>query len=247
MERINNFNTVSRSNRKLVELLKDLNLNISSNLQGTDKGDPKTYVRGFYEAEFGRRQFEHNCILEIGVRTGASLALWANFFEKAEIIGIDVEAVGSPAGPVKEYLDYPSVKFFCDDAYSQEFAQSLVRNFSIMIDDGPHSLSSQKRFLELYLPKLAEDGVLIIEDVQRAYRDSFQLMRMLHGNRFLFETYDFRSRSRTGDDFLFVVRHNKSGENQVARKVYLTARCLLSWLAVPFRRIKALLSRKGEK
>jgi len=229
--------------RKLSEVLRDLDLNLSSNPQGTDKGDFKSYVRGFYEAEFGCRQSENNRVLEIGVRTGASLALWANFFENAEIIGVDVEAVGSQVGPVRKYLDYPSIKFFCDDAYSHTFAKSVVGNFSIMIDDGPHSLASQKRFLELYLPKLDEDGVLIIEDVQRAYRDSFQLMRMLPENMFLFETYDFRSWSRTGDDFLFVVRHNKSGESQAARKAYLAARCMLGWLAIPFRRVKALLLR----
>jgi tRNA G46 methylase TrmB len=107
MERINSFNTVSRFKPKLAELLRDLNLNISSNPQGTDKGDVKSYISGFYEAEFGRRQFENIRILEIGIRTGASLALWANFFENAEIIGIDVEAVGSSAGPVNKYLDYP--------------------------------------------------------------------------------------------------------------------------------------------
>ena len=33
-------------------------------------------------------------------------------------------------------------------------------------------------------------------------------MNMLPGNKYLFETYDFRSQSKADDDFLFVVRHN---------------------------------------
>ncbi len=243
MEMNAGFNSENRSNRTLVELLNKLDLNISSNPRGTDKGDFKTYVRGFYEAEFGRRQSENNRLLEIGVRTGASVALWANFFQNVEIIGLDVEDVGTAAGPVKEYLDYPSVKFYCNDAYNPEFAQSLAGSFSIMIDDGPHSLVSQKHFLELYLPKLDEGGVLIIEDIQRNYRDCYQLMKALpKGNKFIFEIYDFRAQSGAGDDFLFVVRHNKSGKSYLTRRIYLKLRLLFSLVAALYRRIKRFLT-----
>lgn len=246
MKELMEMNTVlssePRSDRTLVELLGVLDLNLSSNPRGTDKGDFKTYVRGFYEAEFGRRQSDNIRLLEIGVRTGASIALWANFFRNVEIIGLDVEDVGTAAGPVPEYLDYPSVKFYCNDAYNPEFAQSLAGSFSIMIDDGPHSLISQKRFVELYLPKLADGGVLIIEDIQRDYRDSYQLMKALpKGNKFIFEVYDFRAQSGAYDDFLFVVRQNKSGKNHLTRKMYLMLRSLFSWVAAPYQRIKRFL------
>ncbi len=232
----------TKAGRTLIEILRDLNLNISANPRGTDKGDFKNYVKGFYEKEFGSRRDARNRLFEIGVRSGASMALWANYFKDAEIIGADIEPVGAPAGPLKEYVDYPSVKFFCKDAYSAEFADGLAGKFTILIDDGPHSLASQKRFLELYLSKLDEDGVLIIEDVPRAYRSSFQFMLMLPGDKFVFETYDFRAISKTGDDFLFVVRHNKAGESLAGRKAYLTARCALSYLAAPFRRLIRLLT-----
>ena len=231
----------SNSQKSLMSILRDMNLNISTNPRGTDKGDLKTYVKGFYELEFGARQMKKNRLFEIGVRSGASIALWANFFDDVELIGADVEEVGTPVGPLKEYLDYPCAKFFCQDAYSSEFANSLTGKFSIMIDDGPHSLSSQKRFIELYLSKLDDDGVLIIEDVQREYRDSFQLMMMLPGNKYLFEIYDFRSQSKTSDDFIFVVRHNKHGKSEIYEKIRLAAMFLLSWFGVPFRRLKAVL------
>jgi hypothetical protein len=224
----------------LMDILSNMNLNISTNPRGTDKGDFKTYVKGFYEKEFGTRKMDRNRLFEIGVRSGASIALWANFFKNVEIVGVDVEEVGTTVGPLKEYLDYPFVNFFCKDAYGSEFSDSLSGKFTIMIDDGPHSLSSQKRFIELYLSRLEDDGVLIVEDVQREYRDSFQLMNMLPGNKYIFEMYDFRSQSNTGDDFLFVVRHNINNQSQSYKKFYLTTMCLLSWLAVPFRRLKAL-------
>lgn len=235
------MNNINRKiDSSLMNILSGMNLNISTNPRGTDKGDFKTYVKGFYENEFGARKMDKNRLFEIGVRSGASIALWANFFKDVEIIGVDVEEVGTDVGPLKEYVDYPCVKFFCQDAYSSEFANSLTGKFSIMIDDGPHSLSSQKRFIELYLSRLDDDGVLIIEDVQREYRDSFQLMMMLPGNKYLFETYDFRSQSKTCDDFLFVVRHNINNQSQTFNKVHLTIMCVLSWISVPLRRLKAL-------
>lgn len=230
------------NNRKLADILSDLNLNISTNPKGTDKGDYKTYVKGFYEKEFAPRKTNKNKILEVGVRSGASIALWANFFDNAEIIGVDVESVGSLVGPLGEYLNYSSVKFFCEDAYSQEFADSITDSFDILIDDGPHSLASQKKFLQLYLPKMSEDGVLIIEDIQRNYRDIYQLTKTLpKGNKFIFEIYDFRKYSRTYDDFLFVVRHNKTGKNYFLRKNYLRFKLALILLGSVYRRIKKFL------
>ena len=226
-----------KNNRTLIQILSELDLNLSSNPRGTDKGDYKSYVSGFYESEFSKRRVEHNRLLEIGVRSGASLALWANYFLSIEIIGVDIVEVGSSVGPVKEYLDYPSVLFCCKDAYSQDVADTFEGDFSILIDDGPHSLSSQIRFLELYLPKLAEDGVLIVEDILRSYRDCYQLMKALpRGNKYLFEIYDFDSIKEDGG-FLFVVRHNKSGKRYLGQKAYLMFRTLIEWMKVLFRRL----------
>ena len=35
-----------------------------------------------------------------------------------------------------------------------------------MLDDGPHTLESQKKFIELYLPMLTDNGIFVIEDIQ---------------------------------------------------------------------------------
>lgn len=226
-----------KPNPTLIQILKDLNLNLTTNPRGTDKGDYKSYVTDFYESEFSRRRLNKNRLLEIGVRSGASLALWANFFENIEIIGLDIEEVGSPVGPVKEYIDYPSVKFFCDDAYKQEVADNFKGEFSILIDDGPHSLSSQIRFLDLYLDKLAIDGVLIIEDILFGYRDCIQLMKKLpKGNKYLFEIYNFERIKKDGG-FLFVVRHNKQGKAFYFRKALLLINVIYELLGVLRRRI----------
>jgi hypothetical protein len=223
--------------RNLSQILNDLNLNLSSNPRGTDKGDYKSYVKEFYETEFSKRRHLKNRLLEIGVRSGASVALWANYFSNINIIGVDIVEVGSPVGPVKEYIDYPSVKFYAKDAYDEDVANSFDGEFSILIDDGPHSLSSQIRFLELYLPKLSKDGVLIIEDILRSYRDCYSLMRTLpKGNKYTFEIYDFDKIKKDGG-FLFVVRHNESNGIFFLRKCMLLLNCFYDLLRVLGRRI----------
>ena len=46
------MNTINGNSQKsLMSILRDMNLNISTNPRGTDKGDFKTYVKGFYEKE----------------------------------------------------------------------------------------------------------------------------------------------------------------------------------------------------
>lgn len=230
-----NKNEIEKLN--LSQILEHLNLNLSVNPRGTDKGDYKSYVSEFYEGEFSKRRFLKNRLLEIGVRSGASIALWANYFKDIEIIGLDVEEVGTPNGPIADYLDYHYVDFFLKDAYNEDVANSIKGQFSILIDDGPHSLSSQIRFLELYLPKLSQDGVLVIEDILRSYRDCYWLMKALpKNNKYIFEIYDFERKNKDGG-FLFVVRHNHTNKIYLWRKVKLIFNCILDLISVFKRRV----------
>jgi len=235
-------NNELRESNELMGVLNDCKLHLSLNPRGTDKGDFKTYIKGFYENEFAARKYTRNRLLEIGVRSGASMALWANFFIDAELIGLDIEDVGTPAGPVKEYIDYPSVRFYCKDAYDPEFASSIEGKFTILIDDGPHSLSSQLIFIDLYLPKLDKDGVLIIEDIQGGYRDIFRLMNAMPMKGYKFEVYDF-TLSGSYDDLLFVIRHNNDNANQLHQKIYIFTRCVLSYLGIPFKKMGRFINK----
>jgi hypothetical protein len=222
----------------LFQILKNLNLNLNTNPRGTDKGDYKSYVSNFYESEFSSRRLKFNRLLEIGVRSGASLALWANYFKNIEIFGLDIEEVGTSNGPVQEYIDYPSIQFFCEDAYNKDISDKFIGKYTILIDDGPHSLTSQLKFQDLYLDKLADDGVLIIEDILFGYRDCYSLMKALpKGNKFMFEIYNFETIKKEGG-FLFVVRHNKNKKKYYGRKFILTLRAFNELLSVLIRRIK---------
>ena len=71
--------------KTLQEILKEHNLNITTNPRyGTDKGDPKTFVDGFYQEKFEPLRNKKLTLVEIGVRSGASLKLWKEFFSKRQ-------------------------------------------------------------------------------------------------------------------------------------------------------------------
>ena len=74
-----------------------------------------------------------------------------------------------------------------------------------MLDDGPHTLESMLQFIRLYSQVMKDDGILIIEDVQKfewfdklAQEVPYQLQKYI-------QTFDLRKNKNRYDDLVFVV------------------------------------------
>ncbi len=197
----------------LTSLIEKFDLNIKSNPRGTDKLWPHQYIQGFYEKEFKALQLKPIKILEIGFRHGASLFLWSNYFPNAKILGLDNQsdlAVNQSTPVHQGWIDAPRIKIQIGDAYSQAAAAEVANDFDVIIDDGPHCLPSQLKFLKLYLPKLAPNGVAIIEDLQRYGGLTFWPLLLKTPLKYQVELYDFRNKSGLADDLLYVVRNSQT-------------------------------------
>lgn len=132
----------------------------------TDKEYPAhEYISKFYTFEFEKYKNKEINLLEIGCGSGGSLLLWSDYFPDATIYGVDngqdrrfnkckVATGGSD-----------NIKLYKSDAYTTDFVDSMP-NFDIIIDDGPHTKESHFQLLDLYLSKLNQGGILIIEDVE---------------------------------------------------------------------------------
>ncbi len=108
---------------------------------------------------------------------------------------------------VDDWIKRPNVRISIGDAYSKLFSEKITEGFDIIIDDGPHTLKTQKIALELYLPKLKPDGIFIVEDILSGGLAIFPLlMKVPTGFNIYF--YDFRWHKLCGDNCLFVVRPN---------------------------------------
>ena len=196
--------------RLLKKILKEENLNLSENSFGTDKGDYKSYIDLFYEKYFFEFKEKNINLLEIGFRHGASLCLWSNYFKNGNILGLDncsdIVLVDNPAN--KKWIERYNVKTKICDAYSLQFINSLKQNFDIIIDDGPHNLSSQIKCIKRYFPKLNRDGLLIIEDLLKGYITCFFLVLITPINCKI-KIFNFRNDKPGRDNMLFVIKKRK--------------------------------------
>jgi hypothetical protein len=153
--------------KTLKQILEEHNLNIFSNPKyGTDKGEPKSYIDKFYQDKFEPLRNLRINLIEIGVRSGASMKLWKEFFSQANIIGIDnLSDFNDNQTPINQNWISEGVTFINGDAYSQEIVDNIQGKIDILIDDGPHSIQSHIDLLKLYIPKMNKGGSIIIEDI----------------------------------------------------------------------------------
>ena len=168
---------------------------------GTDKEFNHRYCTTFYDDEFKKYQQQENLrLLEIGVHRGGALAVFNEYFEDAEIYGVDAYDFGAKINCER----WPRIKVIYADGYRKQFADSLP-NFDIIIDDGPHTKESHLQALEIYLPKLKRNGVFIIEDVvQMEWTEEY---KKLVPEYMKWEIIDAREISNMSDSILFVVRY----------------------------------------
>lgn len=112
-----------------------------------------------------------------------------------------------PRKDVWSELNKPRIQLYCEtDAYSQDFINKLGEvRFDMVLDDGPHSLASQVAFIKLYLPLLAENGILIIEDVQSMNWIERLKEAVPEDKRHRINVYDLRAKKGRYDDIVFTV------------------------------------------
>lgn len=168
---------------------------------GTDKNTGHSYISHFYEEAFLPYKDKKISLLEIGIARGDSLLLWNEYFQNSDtIVGLDNHDQISLA-----VRNHQKIKKIFANAYSKEIADMLP-SFDIIIDDGPHSITSQCISIELYLPKVNPGGIFIIEDIQSNEHIDV-LKNMLPENlKNNCSFIDLRNIKNRKDDMMFVVK-----------------------------------------
>lgn len=168
---------------------------------GTDKGLTHSYIDGFYEPYLARYREKKIKLLEVGVMTGKNMLLWDRYFVKHKgIWGVDVTDVYVD----KELRGKERLHVEVGDAYTEEMAGRLP-DFDIIIDDGPHTLESQVKFINIYMKKLKPGGIMVVEDVQDP-----QWFEALQGavtdeQKIFWKRIDLRSVKGRYDDLMFCI------------------------------------------
>lgn len=175
----------------------------------TDKESPDghSYVGHFYEEEFAPLRERPIDLLEIGVQTGGSLRLWADYFTHARrLVGVDLTLASADPTLLTRG---GALRLVEADAYDPAVAAALGE-FNVIIDDGPHTLESQVAAIRLYAPRLRPGGRLVVEDVQSP--DWLDPLRAAVPSGLRVEIHDLRHVRPRWDDLLFVVRNPHPGE-----------------------------------
>ena len=118
-----------------------------------------------YEVYLGRLRNEPIRVLEIGVRDGASLRMWEEYFPQARIFGLDIDP-----DCVRQQTERVCVEI--GDQADPGVIERIGRGagpFHLIVDDGSHLNRDIIRTFEGLWPWLAAGGVYIIEDLYHSY------------------------------------------------------------------------------
>ena len=135
------------------------------NNRGADKMHPRgmDYSRA-YEALLGNR--EPRRLVELGVFTGVSMALWCDVYPDAEVIGLDIDLERVDWVKLEQRgawrLNKPTL--FEWDAFDPKPLE-LLNDVDVFIDDGPHVTDAVVKVAEFMRPRMAPGGLYIVEDM----------------------------------------------------------------------------------
>lgn len=128
--------------------------------------DKSTYIHNYlnkYEFFLQKyRTLDFN-LLELGVFKGASLKMWSNYFNNAQIIGVDIDE------NCKQYAG-ENRKVIIADLSLEETLEDL-KQYSplVIIDDASHLWSHQIKALCLLFSSLPSGGLYILEDLETSF------------------------------------------------------------------------------
>jgi hypothetical protein len=186
------------------------------NAFGTDKDTTHSYG-ALYEALFAPRRESARAVLELGVYSGASALVWAEYFTRASVVGADITLSRLRFG-----ADHPRIRFVQTDAtvpaaiaatsaaaaeLGLSPAVGAATAYDIIVDDASHDPNHQVASAELFVPSLAPGGVYVIEDIagDRADFVRSNLARIADQHGLAFAWHDLRDKKGRFDDIVAVI------------------------------------------
>lgn len=128
-----------------------------------------------YHAFFQHLRQEPIRLLEIGVggykdpnKGGESLRMWKEYFPNAQIVAIDIYD--------KKAIEEERIRIYQGSQVDMDFLEEINREagpFDIIIDDGSHINSHIIETFKALFPKLRQDGIYVVEDIQTSYWENF--------------------------------------------------------------------------
>jgi hypothetical protein len=173
------------------------------NNEKTDKNTVHSYLP-LYELLLKNKKNTCKNIIEVGIAEGGSIKMWHDYFPNATIHGCDIRDESVMWDQIK---NNDRIKLFpSTNAYDSLFINQIKDiQFDFALDDGPHTLDTMIQFINMYLPLMKEDGILIIEDVQDISWLDILSSVVPEEYKNNIKTYDLRGNKNRYDDIVFVI------------------------------------------
>jgi hypothetical protein len=183
-----------------------MNLTEISMLTKTDKNTVHSYLN-LYEELLSNKRNTATHILEVGIHNDAgSIELWDRYFTNAQVYGVDIKSYNEI---INDYVKNSSkiTLLTSVNAYNNDFVNSSLKDikFDFILDDGSHNLVDMIKFIELYLPLVKDDGILIIEDVSDINWIQILCNAVPENHKKYIIYYDFRPIKNRYDDIVFTI------------------------------------------
>ncbi|HWY53241.1 MAG TPA: class I SAM-dependent methyltransferase [Terriglobales bacterium] len=124
-----------------------------------------------YERHFKDFVYKPVTFVEIGCGLGGSLQMWKRYFgPHARIVGIDVNRACKA-------FEEDQIEVRIGDQSDEKFLQRVIDEFGaadIVLDDGSHVMSHITATFQFLYPRMAKNGVYLVEDLHTAYWDEFE-------------------------------------------------------------------------
>lgn len=119
-----------------------------------------------YQDHLSRFQNQDVVLIEIGCGGGGSLQMWKRFLgPHARIVGLDLRPECAAFGE-------DQIEVRIGDQADEAFLESVLAEFGVpdvVIDDGSHVMSQINASFRYLYPRVAKNGVYIVEDLHTAY------------------------------------------------------------------------------
>ena len=124
-----------------------------------------------YERHFRDFVYKPVTFIEIGCGRGGSLQMWKRYFgPHARIVGIDI------LSECKQFEE-DQVEIRIGAQQDLQFLESIVAEFGapdIVLDDGSHVMSHVIASFQFLYPRVAKNGVYMVEDLHTAYWEEYE-------------------------------------------------------------------------
>ena len=172
----------------------------------TDKNTVHSYL-DLYETLLSKKKNTAKNVLEVGIYNGGSIKLWYDYFPNATVHALDIININSVWDVLKNndrIKLYTSTNAYDENKFKENFLDKNIK-CDFMLDDGPHTLQSMIDFIRLYSQIMTDDGILIIEDVQKWEWIDILKNQVPESLKQYVKVYDLRANKNHSDDIVFTI------------------------------------------